>query len=51
MKYLASWQEEPWLKGTLAIVLDDNKQFTLNGFLLTYDEQLGLMYEKGGKNG
>lgn len=51
MKYLASWQEEPWLKGTLAIVLDENKQFSLNGFLLTYDEQLGLMYEKGGKNG
>lgn len=50
-KYLFDWQEQMWLKGTLGIVFDNNKQFVLNGYLLTYDEALGLIYEKEEENG
>lgn len=47
---LSKWQELPWLKGTLGILFDENNQFKLNGYILTYDEQLGLLSEEEGEN-
>lgn len=41
-----SWQKSPWLKGQLPLVLDENLQRVLNGQLLTYDEDYGLLIEK-----
>jgi CRISPR-associated endonuclease/helicase Cas3 len=49
-EHLSEWQTKPWLKGELGIILDENNQFLLNGYRLTYDEHLGLKYEKE-KNG
>lgn len=46
LEELVSWQNESWLKGSLGIVLDENNSTTLMGYLLSYDEQYGLMYEK-----
>lgn len=43
---LKDWQDQPWLKGLLAIVFDENHQYQLNGYLLTYDTKYGLFYEK-----
>ena len=51
MSKLAKWQELPWLRGSLGIIFDENDQFILNGYKLTYDEQLGLLHEKEGENG
>ena len=48
---LFDWQRQSWLKGSLGIILDENNQFLLNGYRLTYDLQLGLTYEKEGING
>ncbi len=42
---LQSWQEQPWLKGTLGIIFDHANQFTLNGYSLFYDLEYGLSYE------
>lgn len=50
-KYLTYWRADPWLKGSLGIIFDENNQFRLNGFLLTYDRKYGLMYEKESENG
>lgn len=47
---LSRWQELPWLKGTLGILFDENNQFRLNGYILTYDEQLGLLSKEEGEN-
>ena len=50
MKYLRAWQESPWLKGELFLILDDNLQASLSGYRLKYDLVKGLMYEKEGGN-
>ena len=47
---LSNWQELPWLKGTLGIIFDENNQFKLNGYILTYDQQLGLLSKEEGEN-
>ncbi|TPR39920.1 CRISPR-associated helicase Cas3' [Apilactobacillus micheneri] len=44
--YLANWQEQSWLKGSLGIILDENNQFIINGHILTYDNDLGMMIDK-----
>lgn len=44
-KYLADWQEQPWLKGTLGIIFDEEGHFKLNGMTLTYDREFGLREE------
>lgn len=46
LKHLAFFLDNPWLKGALGIILDDNGEFVINGYRLTYDEKLGLEYEK-----
>lgn len=46
MTYLKAWQDSPWLKGELFLILDEQYQAKLNGYCLRYDERRGLMYEK-----
>ncbi|MCD1147303.1 CRISPR-associated helicase Cas3' [Peptoniphilus sp. KCTC 25270] len=43
---LKEWEEIIWLKGALGIVFDEENTFILNGVRLTYDEKLGLKYER-----
>lgn len=45
-KKLPEWQKEPWLKGSLGIILDDGNNFELLDYNLHYDEKLGLTYER-----
>ena len=45
MKFLSDWQKQPWLKGTLGIVFDENGIFELNGVQLKYDNEFGLREE------
>lgn len=40
------WQNQNWLKGSLGIILDEDNQFPLNGYILRYDEKLGMTFEK-----
>lgn len=47
---LKSWQEQPWLKGTLGLVFDEENQASVNGYKLSYSQVLGLIYEKEVKN-
>lgn len=49
-EHLDSWQESPWLKGSLGIIFDENNRFSLNGFQLSYDPKIGLLFEKEGMN-
>ena len=42
MSNLSDWQEQPWLKGSLGIILDDNNCFPINGYKLSYDSELGV---------
>lgn len=42
LTYLSSWQNQPWLKGSLGILFDENGQFELNGTILKYDKEFGL---------
>ncbi|MBG9981892.1 CRISPR-associated helicase Cas3' [Aerococcaceae bacterium DSM 111020] len=43
---LVEWNESHWLKGALAIILDEKMSCHLNGYILKYDNHLGLTYEK-----
>lgn len=43
---LLAWQESPWLKGELFLILDENSWSHLCGYNLTYDRNDGLLYEK-----
>lgn len=45
-KYLKNWQNQPWLKGALGIIFDENNSFILGGMRLVYDEKYGLTYER-----
>lgn len=40
------WQNNSWLHGCLALRLDKSNQVRFEDYLLTYDEELGLIYEK-----
>ncbi|WP_220728761.1 CRISPR-associated helicase Cas3' [Apilactobacillus xinyiensis] len=44
-QYLSNWQFQPYLKGSLGIILDENNQFTLSNHVLTYDKNIGLTVE------
>lgn len=46
MKYLADWQLQPWLKGSLGIIFDENGYFEFEGVLLKYDHELGMREDK-----
>lgn len=43
---LLAWQESPWLKGELFLILDENFSAHLCSYKLTYDKNDGLLYEK-----
>lgn len=45
------WKEDIWLRGSLALELNENNLTTLNGFNLKYSSKLGLMYEKEEEDG
>lgn len=49
IKNLRQFQKEAWLKGSLGIIFDENNEFILNNYKLTYSEKYGLSYEKIGK--
>lgn len=42
LKQLAEWQTQPWLKGSLGIIFDENGMFELDGVQLKYDNKIGL---------
>jgi CRISPR-associated endonuclease/helicase Cas3 len=46
---LSPWQESPWLKGELILLLDENRERELCGYLLRYDKDNGLIYERIGE--
>lgn len=41
-----AWQESPWLRGQLVIVLDENLSTAVGPFHLTYHRELGLEIER-----
>ncbi|HPF29188.1 MAG TPA: CRISPR-associated helicase Cas3', partial [Lachnospiraceae bacterium] len=43
---LPHWQENPWLKGSLGIILDEDNSATLVGYKIHYDKQYGMTYGK-----
>lgn len=47
-KCFADWENDVWLRGSLAFVLDENCTKSFNGWHFTYSQQLGLTYEKEG---
>lgn len=49
-KYYHSWQDSWWLKGMLALPLDEHLSTELLGWQLNYSSQLGLQYEKEEEN-
>lgn len=46
LQHLKDWQSQPWLKGALGILFDQNHSFELNGYMLKYDEHFGLTHER-----
>ena len=46
-KYLPVWQNQPWLKGSLGIIFDENGRFEMDGVQMKYDNEFGLREEKG----
>ena len=40
------WEDDVWLKGSLAMVLDDNLKTDFNGWHLEYSKTCGLSYER-----
>lgn len=46
IKELAAWQQSPWIKGEMILLLNENNQTELCGYQLTYTQEEGLMYEK-----
>ncbi|WP_019776147.1 CRISPR-associated helicase/endonuclease Cas3 [Streptococcus sobrinus] len=45
-RHFENWDNSSWLKGTLGIVFDENNEFILNGFKLSYDEKYGVQVER-----
>ena len=46
MQHFSDWQESSWLRGALALPLDENLSVSLGNWKLTYSEDLGLSYIK-----
>ncbi|MFC6295085.1 CRISPR-associated helicase Cas3' [Lactiplantibacillus daoliensis] len=45
-RYFAGWQSNMWLKGALALPLDQDLSMSFEGWRLTYSSRLGLSYVK-----
>lgn len=43
---LSQWQQSPWLKGELVLILNESFTAKLGNYCLTYHQQEGLSYEK-----
>ncbi|MGX7107632.1 CRISPR-associated helicase Cas3' [Hutsoniella sourekii] len=50
LRYLSDWDQQPWLKGQLGLILDNENKYLLNGYIITYDEKFGLGMRKEGEN-
>lgn len=46
LKYIPIWQDSPWLKGELVMILDESGEKNLCGYRLRYDGEYGLTYER-----
>ena len=44
-KWLKGWQNQPWLRGELGIIFDEEGQFEMDGMKLIYDQEYGLQEE------
>lgn len=49
-KDIVAWQQSPWLKGMLFLILDEAQRTNLCGFRLRYCQQFGLLREHEGGN-
>lgn len=47
---LSDWDNQAWLKNSLAIIFDSNNEFRLGDKLLLYDEKYGLIVKKEEKD-
>ena len=45
MKYVAMWQQAPFIKGELILLLDDKLEVSFGKHFLKYDKDMGLIYE------
>ncbi|TLQ19670.1 CRISPR-associated helicase Cas3' [Lentilactobacillus parafarraginis] len=50
-KYYPDWQQDVWLKGALALPLDENLSANLGDWQLRYSPKFGLSYEKEDDHG
>ncbi|MFD1420120.1 CRISPR-associated helicase Cas3' [Lactiplantibacillus songbeiensis] len=50
-RYFAGWQSNVWLKGALALPLDQDLSTNFEGWRLTYSSRLGLSYVKEDDDG
>lgn len=48
-KELGKWQQSPWIKGELVLLLDQDGSGSLCGYQLSYDREMGLIYRKEGE--
>lgn len=45
----AEWQQSAWISGELILLLDPNMKARLSGYMLQYDQEIGLIVEKEGE--
>lgn len=50
LENLSAWDDQAWLKNSLAIIFDSNNEFRLGDKLLLYDEKYGLIVKKEEKD-
>lgn len=50
LENLSDWDNQAWLKNSLAIIFDSNNEFRLGDKLLLYDEKYGLLVKKEEKD-
>lgn len=50
LENLLAWDDQAWLKNSLAIIFDSNNEFRLGDKVLLYDEKYGLMVKKEEKD-
>lgn len=50
LENLSAWDDQAWLKNSLAIIFDSNNEFRLGDKVLLYDEKYGLMVKKEEKD-
>lgn len=46
--YLSSWDQQPWLKGQLGLILDEDGHYFFGNYVLTYTKEYGLEMRKEG---